>query len=803
MTGRSLQIQKQYLENAKNALIALNLTQEVFANRVGCCRATISNFFSGKSVSRKIFVEACNILKLDWQEISGLKDKSPSSESNIHPTDKQETENDINALVKQFRQKVKQDIQTRCGKMRILDMTQPIGLSDIYTQVNILEKISGRRRKDIAELIKDCNSEDFYRFGLGKVTGDKPIPATKAVTKYRKLLILGKPGAGKTTFLKHLAIQCNCGDFQRDLVPFFVTLKDFAEAEKEPSLLTYLYYLISRISPPSILPLTRDSSKALISRYPLKEIFNNGKALILLDGLDEVLEKDSRRVVREIRDFSNRFPDNKYVMTCRIAAKEYTFEQFTEVEIADFDWDQITIFANNWFKNKAIKPKTFLERLEKDKPIQELASNPLLLTLLCLAFEESGDFPANRVGLYKEGLDALLKKWDAKRGIKRDQVYCKLGIQQKQDLLSKIAWETFAPEEYFFKQEKAERYIGEYIRNLPGASNDEEALWLDSEVVLKSIESQHGLLIPRAKHIYSFSHLTFQEYFTAREIITVRQSAESALQELVSHLFEKRWREVFLLAVAMSPNPDKLVLLMKEKIDRSIADDEDLQKYLWWLKEKTTSSDIVDIQDKPKRIKAIQEGLKFYVNTDITLSRCLYLDLDLDLYLKRNLYRNLYQNLYLYRNLYLNRNLNQNLYRYLKRNLNRNLYLNRYRNLYQNLYLELAQKCAPKFYEVLLQLKQRLPDENKTTDEEFETWWQNNGRVWSDDFRKAMIKYQNIGHDWQFSEEQKELLEKYYLANQFLTQCLHQECYVSREVRQEIEETLLLPMSEIEKRKAT
>ncbi|MDJ0556595.1 MAG: hypothetical protein QNJ68_19580 [Microcoleaceae cyanobacterium MO_207.B10] len=60
----------------------------------------------------------------------------------------------------------------------------------------------------------------------------------------------------------------------------------------------------------------------------------------------------------------------------------------------------------------------------------ELATNPLLLTLLCLAFEESGNFPANLSELYKKGLDALLKKWDAKRGIQRHQVYHKLSPQR-------------------------------------------------------------------------------------------------------------------------------------------------------------------------------------------------------------------------------------------------------------------------------------------------------------------------------------------------------------------------------------
>jgi hypothetical protein len=63
-----------------------------------------------------------------------------------------------------------------------------------------------------------------------------------------------------------------------------------------------------------------------------------------------------------------------------------------------------------------------------------------------------------------------------------------------------------------------------------------------------------------------------------------------------------------------------------------------------------------------------------------------------------------------------------------------------------------------------------------------------------------MFKYRKIRHDWQFSNEQKELLQKYYDANKLLVDCLNSDCHVSRKVRQEIEDSLLLPMSEIEKR---
>ena len=756
MAKRGLKIAEQHLTKANNAFISLGLTQDDLAIRVELSRSTVSNFLRGKPIYKENFVSICKTLKLDWEEITGLK---PSRVGIAHLTE----------LVPQLRQQVSKDIEERCSTMRIFDMSQPIELGKIYTQVNILEKIISRRRKDISELMKICNLEDFDRFNLGAVTEER-IAAETAVTRHNKLFILGKPGAGKTTFLKHLAIQCNRNEFQGDLVPFFVTLKDFAETDNT-SLLAYLnHYLQSEAS------------------ENLATILNKGKALILLDGLDEVLAANTKRVIKEIETLSNKYPDNQYVITCRIAAKEYTFEKFTEVEIADFDDKQIKDFAENWFRDKPIKPETFLARLKKEKPIRRLVSSPLLLTLLCISFEELGDFPANKKELYEEGIDALLKKWDAKRGVQRDKVYKPLSVAKKEDLLSSIAWKTFAVGDYFFKQEKAERYISEYIRNLPGANLDDEALQGDSEIVLKNIEAQHGLLVARAKHIYSFSHLTFQEYFTAREIILVRQSSDEALQELVSNLFESRWREVFLLAVAMSPNAEKLVLLIKQRIDNLLADDEYLQQYLQWLNEKALQ-DKIELQSQDK--ETIQEFTDFLVNSDLPFATALYFDLDF------NLCRNRDGRLKVYCCQSQNLNLNLDIYLYFSVNLY--LYFKLDLKLYRhfNLNLELAKKLDSELYDALLQLKHRLPNEDNTNYEKLKAWWQANGKDWTNDFRQVMIDYRNIGHYWQFDKEQKSKLEQYYRANQLLTKCLQQDCYVSPEVRQYIEETLLLPIAEI------
>ena len=120
------------------------------------------------------------------------------------------------------------------------------------------------------------------------------------------------------------------------------------------------------------------------------------------------------------------------------------------------------------------------------------------------------------------------------------------------------------------KQKELEHYISDYIHNLPDSQDDPEALQLDSEAVLKSIEAQHGLLVERAQKIYSFSHLTFQEYFTALKIVINCNSyppEQQTWQILISKITDKRWREVFLLVVEMSDFLIKIVNSEKTELD--------------------------------------------------------------------------------------------------------------------------------------------------------------------------------------------------------------------------------------------
>jgi len=790
MAARSLTATPDGINTAINALTGKGWSKEDLAGEVeiqgkttikGIGIATVKKFFAGKSVDRKYFVGICKALDVDWEEIAGLKTSAAVTES-------AESQGDIDALVQIIRQQVQADIHHRCGTMRVLDMEQPIGIGDIYTNVNILEKLSGRRRLGLNELLQDCDLENFDRFLLGQIRHER-VPGLEAVERHRQLMVLGKPGAGKTTFMKRLATLCNHGEFQAGRVPVFVTLKEFAEAKGQPDLQTYIGQ--------------QWAACCIEDTEALAQILGAGRALILLDGLDEVQETDHDRILQDIKDFTGQYRDCQFVMTCRIAAREYTFQHFTEVEVADFDKEQIAEFATKWFRAKEDpeKGKNFIQRLNANQPIQELATNPLLLTLLCLVFGEAADFPANRAELYKEGLDVLLKKWDAKRNIERDQVYKKLSLKRKEDLLSQLAFATFTNGDYFFKQSMVEQHILDYIRNLPGANEDEEALQLDSEAVLKSIEAQHGLLVERARNIYSFSHLTFQEYFTAKQITQPIAQLPLALDDLAQHITEKRYREIFLLAVGMLPRADDLLLSMKQQVDLRVSENAKIQSFLHWLKQR---SQLAQSIYQPAAVRAYYFILSLYDEDPLIRAtnfvQLLDYNLVYSLALDRDIWRQIQHRFILKKTVNRLRVADPELVLDLRLHyaIGYALYNNDLELMFRELYFAAAQakKLELDLLHIIEGLKYQLACNNIDT---FQNWWKLKGRTWTENLRSAINKHRDIGQDWGLTDAETARIREYYTVNKMLVDCLNSDCYVTKATRQYIEDTLLLPTSEIEK----
>ncbi|GAB4199949.1 MAG: hypothetical protein Fur006_51080 [Coleofasciculaceae cyanobacterium] len=812
---RALSASSDGIQKAKIALIAHKLTHEGLAEKVGLCtRWSVSQFFAGKGIDPNIFVRICERLGLNWQEIAAQM--QPNLVTNIPDN------HSIDDLVQQIRQHYHDKIRRLYGKMQLLDISQTVDVDRLYVAVNILEQITSQQCLEISDLLLRFKTatDNFDRLGMGKVI-QKRVSGLEAVKKYPRLMILGKPGAGKTTFLQHLVTHCSEGKLQTDRIPIFIRLKSFTKYARDVRDFSLLNYINREFS-----------SFGISDRSVTETLLNHGRGLILLDGLDEVPDEDEPEVVEQIRQFSEYYFKNQLVITCRIAASQYRFLGFTEVEIADFNSEQIKSFAEKWFvavaqhdpkMGKALAGQ-FIQKLNRSEntQIRELAVTPILLHLTCLVFQTKAEFPSNRAKLYEQGLNILLKKWDEARGIQRDEVYRNLTLLHKKQLMSQIAVITFEQGDYFFEQEKVQNLIANYLRTLPTASTDLTQLDLESEAVLKAIEAQHGLLVERARGIYSFSHLTFQEYFTAKKIVVNLAAATSTLplQAVGWQVTEKRWREVLMLALGICQNADYLLRLMKQQVDRLVATDETLQQFLVWLSQKSLA---VEVASQPAAVRAfyfcLDRGRDIALdrgfNWGLDIVRDRDLDIALDLALERGLDRafvpaldivpstTLVPTLDKAMDVALDIALDPTLYPALDIALIRVLdiaLVSPHRALLVNaLKRALVRALDPKLRQSLQDLKEQLLA-IYSDEEAFKRWWQANGQTWIQQLRTVTIEHRNVGRDWPFSQQQRKVLTQYYDANKFLVDCLNSGCNVTSTVRHEIEETLFLPIREIEKR---
>ncbi|RUR73741.1 NACHT domain-containing protein [Chlorogloeopsis fritschii PCC 9212] len=766
MAKRSLKASAEGIRRAKQAFKRKKLTQKSLAGEVGLdTRQPIWKFFTGQPVDRQVFHEICRVLGINSQEIV---ENSTIENELISVENTPENSAYIDSLVQKARSAHQEKIQAQCGSLHLLDISRPIGLDDLYVEVNIFEEITNQRWLEISEL-QSLHPNEFNSFRYNQIHQQR-INGLEAVSKYPKLLLLGKPGSGKTTFLQSIALRCARRDFQCDSLPIFINLKNFAEDTSNNNQISLFNYI------------NQELSDCGVSKSELAAILLHGKALVLLDGLDEFTNTDSDKVFREIRSFSEKYYKNRIIITCRLAAYQYKFKGFTEVEIADFTLLQIRVFIDKWFvavvKNSLpdarAKADNFMQKLElpENRQILELATIPILLNLTCLVFQFLGDFPTLRSELYKQALELLLVRWDEARGVKRDEVYRNLSLLHKIKLLSYLAATTFTQGDYFFSDNKIQQLIADYLGQFPHTPVDIEALQLDSGAVLKAIEAQHGLLIEQARGIYSFSHLMFQEYLTAREIIANANS--QTLLKFVTQMGEKRWREVFLLTAGMMQPADELLLLMKQQINTLANSVPKLYEFLIWLEHKSSS---VSASYKPASIRAFYFTLNLPIDHPLANNQTLAVSLD------RRLTGKLAVDLAL--DLALVHALGVSL------KMSDNIFCQRLSAIALALDLQDLLQDYPSLKKSLQQLQSELP--SPYTDKiALKEWWQANGQNWTLELQNLIVSDRQICQDWQFNEKEWQLLQQYWDANKLLLDCLNHASDVTNSTIKSLERTLFL-----------
>ncbi|KST64421.1 HEAT repeat domain-containing protein [Mastigocoleus testarum] len=386
----------------------------------------------------------------------------------------------------------------------------------------------------------------------------------------QKFVLLGAPGSGKTTLLSYFAVmlaqdkakkaenQEKLGlDPDVDYLPILIRMRD-----------------LSRQGNISILDYAKEFAEKTMSVKTLPTGFfeywlEDGRALILLDGLDEVAEEAKRYdVVRRIENFLGQFQNNLAIITSRPAGYKRDFfrtEEFPHYQLQSFDDEKIEEFIDRWYDSRiqdqaeAERRKDSLRKaLNDNERIKLLARNPLLLTIISLIHRYQAILPRERHKLYNKAVETLLTSWDANKELTTHKVLQYLSLDDLRRLMERLAFWIHTQGNTRDNEGGTLIDCEELLDQLKREIKDLKGIELykaeqEAERFLHLIRDRTGLLNEQGQDCYAFVHKTFQEYLCAEEINYQADNEGDfgiILEQINSNLHDPHWREVLLLLVA-------------------------------------------------------------------------------------------------------------------------------------------------------------------------------------------------------------------------------------------------------------
>ncbi len=419
-----------------------------------------------------------------------------------------------------------------------------------------------------------------------------------------KLAILGAPGGGKTTLLKHIALTLAVDrksrrDRMPDYLPILLFLREHVDAIRaDPKL-----HLVEAIS----------ASLELMDEQPpqgwFEEYLDRGKCLIMLDGLDEVANAEDRHKVVAWVDLQMRvYGDCPFILTSRPHGyRSNPLSGVLQLVVRPFNREQVERFVNNWYLANEIASyqkldagvemaakkgaRDLLKRIYNARDIAELAVNPLLLTMIATLHKYRSSLPGRRVELYAEICDVLLGRKDQSSGLAIE-----LTPAQRISVLQPLAFTLMERKTREIDLEAAAEVIAAPLKLVTAEIQPSEFLEL--------IRNRSGILVEREQGSYGFSHKTFQEYLSATYI-----QAEKMQDALVLRIDDSWWAETIRLYCARAdatpivasclrdipPSLDRLILAIECDYE-ALKLDPDVRDHLRQIIEDGLDSEDANVQ---------------------------------------------------------------------------------------------------------------------------------------------------------------------------------------------------------------
>ena len=404
-------------------------------------------------------------------------------------------------------------------------------------------------------------------------------------------VIQGFPGMGKSTLMARMTVHMARGSLvipdptmpyqlEPKLIPIFLSLGRYAseldEAKKcnqSLSLVSYLERTLQDLNISGLIPF-------------IQAALANGTCLILLDGLDEVSDHQTRKEVQEaIRNFilaqssstdgMNSY--NRFLITSRVAGYDQNaFPTYEHFAIAELTPEQVKDFILRWCRANARRDygSMMSSQSEGDEPftkeaeimesklvkvvldhegVKELAENPLLLTLLAVMQQNSVELPRERVELYKAVTSTLLENRNIAKGLPT------IPEAQAVQRLGPIAFQMQETANSFLRRSEVLASLKQTILLEEGGTTDQ--VTQEAESFLSRIRERSGIFVLRTADYFGFFHRTFQEYFAARYVLNqIKNNSDYWIPEFAKRAScnDVLWREPFLLAVAYKSSDDEI-----------------------------------------------------------------------------------------------------------------------------------------------------------------------------------------------------------------------------------------------------